>query len=168
MKKNKIKNKGFTLVELLTVIAILAILASVVLSNLVNARTKSRDATRVTNIKQFQTALEIYRNKFGSYPTDLQSLVTNGYIGSQPIDPKGNDGSLCRVAVPGRTAGYCYAYNGASPTKYHLGAQLEITKDWSTKDAQFNSATVSPVPYTGGFDGSGTTGSAAYIYDVKF
>ena len=51
---------GFTLIELLVVIAIIGVLASIVLASLNNARRKSRDARRVTDVKQLQLALELY------------------------------------------------------------------------------------------------------------
>lgn len=164
MKKYKKQSKGFTLIELLVVIAIIAVLSSVVLVNLNNSRTRARDANRVSDIKQLQNALELYRNTFKKYPLNLQDLVTSGYIAKQPIDPRGNDGnSACRKAVANITAGYCYAYN-PSQTKYHLGAQLEQMTAWATSDSQFNSGSAS---YTNYFDGT-YGGSQNYIYDIHF
>lgn len=163
MKNTKKQNKGFTLIELLVVIAIVAIISSVVLSSLTTSRTRARDANRVSDIKQLQNALELYKNSFKVYPTDLQALVTNGFIAKQPVDPRGNDGtSACRTAVANRTAGYCYAYNVAG-TEYHLGAQLEEMTAWASKDSQYVST-----GFTGAFDGTILSGSANYIYDVHF
>jgi len=61
--------KGFTLIELLVVIAIIGILSSVVLASLNTARSKSRDAKRISDVKQIQLALELYYDQNGSYPT---------------------------------------------------------------------------------------------------
>ena len=61
--------RGFTLIELLVVIAIIGILASTVLASLSSARASARDAKRITEAKQLQTALELNRNQNrGSYP----------------------------------------------------------------------------------------------------
>jgi len=67
MKKEQ---KGFTLIELLVVIAIIGILAAVVLVSLNSARQKSRDAKRLADIRQIQTALELFYNDNGGYPDD--------------------------------------------------------------------------------------------------
>ena len=62
------KERGFTLIELLVVIAIIGILAAVVLVSLNSARQKSRDARRIADIRQIQTALELYYNDNSGYP----------------------------------------------------------------------------------------------------
>lgn len=65
MKNNK---KGFTLIELLVVIAIIGLLSTLAVVALNNARLKARDARRVADVKQMQTALELYFNDQGHYP----------------------------------------------------------------------------------------------------
>lgn len=97
----KNKYKGFTLIELLVVIAIISLLSSVVLASLNSARVKARDARRLADIKQLQTALEFYFDVHNAYPstsgnyqviaggsTALQVLVTEGFIAKVPSDPQ--------------------------------------------------------------------------------
>lgn len=62
-------SKGFTLIELLVVISIIGLLSSIVLTSVNSARAKARDSTRVAALKQVQLALELYFDKYGSYPT---------------------------------------------------------------------------------------------------
>ena len=66
LKKSK---RGFTLIELLVVVAIIGLLSSVVLASLNSAKAKGRDAKRATDVRQLKTALEMYYNDSGSYPS---------------------------------------------------------------------------------------------------
>lgn len=68
MKKNK---QGFTLIELLVVIAIIGLLSTLSIVALNQARARSRDARRIADIKQIQTAVEMYYNDLGAYPTSI-------------------------------------------------------------------------------------------------
>jgi len=71
-------HKGFTLIELLVVIAIIGILASVVLASLSDARGSARDAQRISEMRQFQTALELFRNNNGVYPCSTGNVSWPG------------------------------------------------------------------------------------------
>lgn len=62
------ERRGFTLVELLIVIAIIGILSAVVMSSLNAARMKARDAQRIASIQEVQKALENYYLENGVYP----------------------------------------------------------------------------------------------------
>jgi len=62
--------KGFTLIELLVVIAIIGLLSTLAVVSLNSARQKARDAKRVGDIKQIQTALELYFSDKNEYPID--------------------------------------------------------------------------------------------------
>lgn len=66
MKKNK--QRGFTLVEALVVIAILGLLGVFFLINFNVSGKKSRDQRRISDIQVIMQALELYRDKYGYYP----------------------------------------------------------------------------------------------------
>ncbi|CAN5134626.1 hypothetical protein BH11PAT3_BH11PAT3_2810 [soil metagenome] len=68
MRSLNAKKTGFTLIELMVVISIIGFLSSIVLSSLSVARSKGRDAQRITQIRQLQTALELFYSDNGSYP----------------------------------------------------------------------------------------------------
>jgi general secretion pathway protein G len=75
---NKNKFKAFTLIELLVVIAIIGILTTIAVIALNNARAKARDAKRIADVKQIQTALELFFNDMNRYPTAIE--FTSGSI----------------------------------------------------------------------------------------
>lgn len=76
MKNNK---AAFTLIELLVVIAIIGILSTLAVVSLQGARAKARDAKRITDIRQMQTALELYYTDWNEYPS---AVVSGGSIGT--------------------------------------------------------------------------------------
>jgi prepilin-type N-terminal cleavage/methylation domain-containing protein len=70
-------NKGFTLIELIVVIAIIGILSSVVLASISTARERARDGARKAMIKQVMNALELYAVDYGNYPVVTAPFVFN-------------------------------------------------------------------------------------------
>lgn len=65
MYRHAKNTQGFTLIELLVVIAIIGMLSSVVLASLQTARQKSRDARRISDLRQLQLVVESYANDHG-------------------------------------------------------------------------------------------------------
>lgn len=90
------KNKGFTLIELLVVIAIISLLATITVIALGQARVSARDARRLSDIKQMQTALALYIHDAGVYPSDLSTGTiaygANTYMTIIPTPPTPDDG----------------------------------------------------------------------------
>lgn len=68
--------KGFTLIEMLIVIAIIGILASMVLVGLGPVQRQGRDSRRIGDLRQVQNALELYYSKCGHYPGDASCGAT--------------------------------------------------------------------------------------------
>src|SRR6185436_1463726 len=90
-----VHKKGFTLIELMVVIAIIGLLASIISVSLVSSRAKGRDAKRVADIKMIQLALETYYNDNSYYPTSLYSggispSFSPLYLTTVPKDPSDN------------------------------------------------------------------------------
>jgi len=69
-------NKGFTLIEILVVVAIIAILSAVVISNMGEFSKRGRDAKRKENIDQITKAINLYFNENGHLPGNLTGWCT--------------------------------------------------------------------------------------------
>lgn len=83
--------KGFSLIELLVVITIIAALVAVALPNFLGARQRARDAKRKAELRELKNALRLYYNDFNSYPGGTGAVI-NG------CGATGTDG--CPVAGP--------------------------------------------------------------------
>ena len=102
---------GFTLVELMVVIVIIGLLATVVLINVMPSQDKAMQTKARTDIATLEQAMEMYRLDNFTYPTDLNALVqppvgsdstryrSGGYVKRLPSDPWNRPYQL---TVPGR------------------------------------------------------------------
>ena len=79
--------KGFTLVELLVVMAIIGILVAVAVPQLIKAPIKAKEAVLREDLFTFRTCIDTYFADKGHYPESLQTLVTDKYIRKMPLDP---------------------------------------------------------------------------------
>jgi len=126
--KNK---KGFTLIELLVVVAIMGLLASLAIVSLNTARARARDARRVADVKQIQTALELFYMDNYKYPIDVTPpsieglcLSTAGfaalpcagttYMGIIPSNPQPRNDGTCEDAL------YSYYADETGDLSYHI------------------------------------------------
>jgi len=138
--KFKINNsiKGFTLIELLIVIAIIGVLSTLLMANFIGVRQRARDAQRKSDIRQLQSALEIYRSDNGGYPLTASvacpnslTATVNGsavtYMTKVPCDPTNTSPFV-----------YKYTVSGVGNTGYTISSCLENVND-SQKD-KFNVA----------------------------
>ena len=128
------KQKGFTLIELLVVIAIIGLLSTLAVVALNNARAKARDARRVSDIKQVQTALELYYNDQNAYPATLAACTTglgttNCVNLSQAATGWGGttNGTVYMGKVPSNPGpnGAAYVYTGVTGDTYTITFTLE-------------------------------------------
>ena len=120
--------KGFTLIELLIVVAIIGLLSTLAVVALGSARVKARDSKRLADLKQLQTALELYYTDQNAYPAG--SAVTLGAGAYSCLNASGWQNTGCASAymgsVPKGPNSDNYVYTAAS-SSYTVTAALEGT-----------------------------------------
>jgi type II secretion system protein G len=137
-KNLRVGKQGFTLIELMMVVAIMGMLATIVIGSVNGAKASARDIKRVSDIKAIQTALTAYYNDNGHYPCLIYG--TNGFAACQPsflqpqymaevpIDPDASRANrqYMYVSLNGSGSSNCLQA-GTNVVSYHLGAALETT-----------------------------------------
>jgi len=84
---SRTRRGGWTLIELVIVMAIITVLASLATVGARNAVALSREATLKEDLFRMRDAIDQYYADKGKYPADLQALVTDQYMREVPIDP---------------------------------------------------------------------------------
>lgn len=153
------KQKGFTLIELLVVIAIIGLLASIVLTSLNTARAKARDARRLSDMHNIQTALELYYLKNNSYPGNTDNDCSgwdagfNGGEGSGDpfISPLESDNLMSQTPGDPTATGNCggYAYYRYGAGSYTCDASRGAYFVLGVRDME---TTVNPHPASPGWE----------------
>lgn len=142
MTLKSILRPGFTLVELLIVIAIVGILATMLTTNLQSARARARDSRRKQDFLTIQQALRLYYNDHAAFPltanlswgSALQSADGNNtYLSVLPYDPSSTS-----------TSPISYQYYSTGPT-YILGINLENKSDPDIAESQARCPTTYPL-----------------------
>lgn len=101
------KSLGFTLVELIVAVSILAILTAAGLGVYSSVRKDYRDSTRLSHLSQIKQALELYRSANRYYPENRTVLVPT-YIAKLPTDPLSN--TDYGYIPAGCTSGQCSSF----------------------------------------------------------
>lgn len=144
MKSNYQKQAGFTLLEIMVVIVILGILASMVLPNLLGNKEKAERQKVVSDITTLESSMDMYKLDNSRYPTTdqgLEALVSkpdidpqprnyreDGYIKRLPNDPWGNPYLLLSPGENGNYDLFSAGLDGEEGTEDDIG-------NWNMFDA---------------------------------
>ena len=135
--------RAFTLVELLVVISILGVLATLVVGNYRSAKFRGNDAKRKSDLKQIVIALEAFMSDYGIYPAaNSDKIVACPYSTGDCDWGTGEFTDLKTIyfkAIPADPSSkQNYIYRRASTNKFQLYAKLENTQDKDIITTSYN------------------------------
>lgn len=144
-KRNQVNQRGFTLLEIMVVIVILGILASMVVPNLMGSQERANVQKAVSDITALETSLSMYKMDNYNYPTTeqgLEALITetdieplprrfpeDGYVKRLPNDPWGNEYQLLNPGENGKYDVFSMGPDGEAGTEDDIG-------NWNLGDYQ--------------------------------
>lgn len=154
---------GFTLIEILIVVAIVGLLSAFIAVNSIESGKQSRDAKRQADLRTMQSQIELYKNKWGRYPEACNDSGWSGQLGTKfECDPPGGNryilGSDERpfsefmVALPqderldtnaSGASGYTYWVN-TKGTVYKIMAMNTVESELVNYNHQFKSCDIRP------------------------
>ena len=119
----KRRSSGFTLIELLVVVTLIVVLAAIGISTYALSVRRAREAVLREDLFRLRDAVDQYNADKGSYPPDLGSLVSGGYLRQIPKDPMTDSADTWQIvtsepdaANPDATPGVFDVKSGAEGT----------------------------------------------------
>lgn len=112
MRYNYLKHKGFSIVEILVVLAVLGILTAIFVPRLLTSRLAANEAAAMAGLKAIYSAVNMYYEDTNSYPEALEDL----------IEPNSSISYIDAQLASGSKDGYDYAYSSSAVQDFSLNA----------------------------------------------
>jgi type IV pilus assembly protein PilA len=152
------KQKGFSLIELLIVVAIILIIAAIAIPNLLRARIAANEAAAASSIRTINTAEVSYFSSYQSYAPQLSNLGPGGPTSPCPNPPVAAtscliDGTLASNGNPAGSGKQGYSYSAPGNAAGYNATASAVTQNstgvkayCSIEDAVVRSQPVGPIP----------------------
>ena len=115
------KQKGFSLIELLIVVAIILIIAAIAIPNLLRSKMAANEASAVGSLRTLNTSAVAFSTTYGNYPTQLTDMGPS-------TTPTSTAADLIDSALDsGAKSGYTFTYSSATPYQQYSIISAPIT-----------------------------------------
>ncbi len=121
--------RGFTLIELMVVLTIVALMLSLAVPRYFNSVQRSKETVLRTNLATTRDAIDKFYGDRGRYPDSLEQLVETRYLRNMPFDPLTDSAATWTIVPPPSTdrPGLVYDLRSAAPGQSSSG---ERYADW--------------------------------------
>jgi type II secretion system protein G len=135
--------EGFTLIEMMIVVAIIAILVSILVPNFVRARAQGQTSACESNLKEIATALELFQTDNDHYPSsgtvNSNNAELSPYLKQTPVDPAAGPGEYYTFTVTGGDTGSA-EYTIVCPGTHDPGTLQNISPDTKFTHIEYSSS----------------------------